>query len=71
MVERQNQINRELRNVGLSKVTIKVIGKDAYLDGEVSSNAQRDQAVTIAESAAPVRVRTNLIRVVPKGLLGF
>ena len=70
-LERQNQIARELQNVGLSKVTVKVIGKDAYLGGEVSSNAQRDQAATIAESAAPVRVRTNLIRVVPKGLLGF
>jgi hypothetical protein len=69
--EQQNQINRELQNVGLSKVTAKVIGKDAYLDGEVSSNAERDQAVTITERAAPVRVRTNLIRVVPKGLFGY
>ena len=70
-LQRQNQIGRELQNVGLGKVTVKVIGKDAYLDGEVSSDAQRDQAVTITESAAPVRVRTNLIRVVPKGPFGF
>jgi len=66
--DEESRINRELQNVGLGKVTVKVIGKDAYLDGEVSSDAQRDQAVTITQNAAPVRVRTNLIRVVPKGL---
>jgi osmotically-inducible protein OsmY len=70
-LDRQNQITRELQNVGLSKVTVKVIGKDAYLDGEVSSDAERNQAVTIAERAGQVRVRTNLIRVVPKGPFGF
>jgi len=69
--QEQNQINREMQNAGLGKVTAKVIGRSAYLDGEVTTSAERDRAVTIAESAAPVRVRTNLIRVVPKGLFGF
>jgi len=69
--ERENNINRELRNAGLGKVTVKVIGKDAYLDGEVESDAQRERAVTIAETAAPVKVRTNLIRVAPKSMFGF
>lgn len=69
--ERENNINRELRNAGLGKVTVKVIGKDAYLDGEVESDAQRERAVTIAQAAAPVKVRTNLIRVAPKNILGF
>lgn len=69
--ERENNINRELQNAGLGKVKAKVIGKDAYLDGEVESDAQRERAVTIAETAAPVKVRTNLIRVAPKNILGF
>ncbi len=69
--ERENNINRELRNAGLDKVTVKVIGKDAYLDGEVESDAQKERAVTIAQAAAPVKVRTNLIRVAPKSILGF
>jgi len=69
--EQQNQINREMQNAGLGKVTAKVIGKSAYLNGEVTNKADRDRAVTIAESAAPVRVRTNLIRVVPSGPFGF
>lgn len=69
--EQQNQVLQRLRNAGLDKVTIQIIGHDAYLDGEVQSESQKEQAVTIAESAAPVRVRTNLIRVVPRGVFGF
>lgn len=65
------RINRNLHNVGLDKVTAKVIGPDAYLEGQVSSEAEKDQAVTIAETNAPVKVRTNLIRVVPRGMFGF
>jgi osmotically-inducible protein OsmY len=48
-----------------------VIGHDAYLDGQVSTEAEKEHAVTVAEGAAPVRVRTNLIRVVPKGVFSF
>lgn len=69
--DQEARINRNLRNVGLDKVTAKVIGGDAYLEGEVSSEAERDQATTITETNAPVKVRTNLIRVVPKGMFGF
>lgn len=64
-------ISAQLQGAGLSQVTVKVIGKDAYLDGQVSTEAQKERAVTIAEGAAPVRVRTNLIRVVPKGVFSF
>jgi len=67
----QGLIMQKLQGAGLSKVTVQVIGHDAYLDGEVSTNLERERAVTIAESAAPVRVRTNLIRVVPKNIFGF
>ncbi len=69
--ERENRINQELHNAGLGKVTAKVIGNDAYLDGEVTNGAERDRAVTIAESVAPVRVRTNMIRIVPASMFGF
>lgn len=69
--QNQSQISVQLQAAGLSQVTVKVIGHDAYLDGQVSSQAEKEHAVTVAEGAAPVRVRTNLIRVVPKGVFSF
>lgn len=69
--QQQNQVLQRLRSAGLGKVTIQIIGHDAYLNGEVRTEAQKEKAVTIAESVAPVRVRTNLIRVVPGGVFGF
>jgi len=51
-------------------VSVKVIGKTAYLSGQVSSNAEKDKAVTIVISTAPeVTIGTNLINVVPPGIL--
>ncbi|HEY2663786.1 MAG TPA: TonB family protein [Candidatus Binataceae bacterium] len=64
----QNQINTALRLSGLTNVQATVIGKDAYLSGQVSSNEESNQAVSITQSTAPVTVKTNLIRIVPKGL---
>lgn len=63
--EKQATINRELQNAGLGKVTATVIGSDAYLKGQVTTDSEKQRAVTITEQAAPVKVRTNLILVVP------
>lgn len=68
---RQLQISQALASAGLTGVTVKVIAKDAYLDGEVATDLDRQRAVTIAEGAAPVKVRTNLIRVAPGRVFGF
>jgi TonB family protein len=68
---RQQQISQALAGAGLTGVTVKVIGHDAYLDGEVASDLDRQRAVTIAEGAAPVTVRTNLIRVAVGRVFGF
>jgi TonB family protein len=68
---RQLQISQALAAAGLNGVSVKVIGQDAYLDGEVANALDRERAVTIAEGAAPVRVRTNLIRVAPGRVFGF
>jgi TonB family protein len=67
----QDRIQRELQNAGLSGVTVRVIGADAYLDGQVKNNLDKERAVTITMSAAPVHVRGNLIRVVPGNIFGF
>jgi hypothetical protein len=64
-------IAAQLQSAGLSQVSVKVIGHDAYLSGQVSTEAEKEHAVTVAEGAAPVRVRTNLIRVVPRSVFGF
>jgi len=63
-------INQRLQAEGLTGVTAKVIGNGAYLDGTVKTDLDRQRAETVAVSAAPVRVRTNLIRVNP-GFFGF
>jgi osmotically-inducible protein OsmY len=68
---RQDQIAQQLANAGLNEVTVKVIGHDAYLDGKVKTELDKDRAATIAESAAPVHVRTNLITVEPGRVFGF
>jgi len=68
---RQAAIASQLYAAGLSGVTVKVIGHDAYLDGTVKTNAQKQQAVTITENASPVHVAGNLITVVPGNMFGF
>jgi TonB family protein len=69
--QQQDAIMRQLQGAGLTNVTVKVIGSDAFLDGQVSNALDRERAVTITQGAAPVKVRTNLIRVVPGGIFGF
>ena len=61
-------ISQQLQSAGLSGVTVKVIGKRAYLSGEVKTELERERAVSVTQAAAPVVVGTNLIRVVPPGL---
>ncbi|MFZ2060695.1 MAG: TonB family protein [Candidatus Binatus sp.] len=68
---RQAAIASQLYAAGLNTVTVKVIGHDAYLDGTVKTDAQKQQAVTITENASPVHVAGNLIRVVPGNMFGF
>jgi TonB family protein len=68
---RQAAIASQLYAAGLNTVTVKVIGHDAYLSGTVKTDAQKQQAVTIAETASPVHVRGNIITVVPGNMFGF
>jgi TonB family protein len=69
--QQQAKIQQQLANAGLDKVTVKVIGKDAFLNGEVKTELEKQRAATIAQGAAPVVVRENLIRVVPGNMFGF
>jgi hypothetical protein len=69
--DEQNRIAQQLQNSGLDKVTVKVIGHDAFLSGEVKTPLEKSRAVTVAEGAAPVTVRENLIRVEPGNMFGF
>ncbi len=65
------RITQSLASAGLTGVKVKVIGRDAYLDGQVPTDLDRERAVTIAEGAAAVKVRSNLIRVAPGSVFGF
>jgi TonB family protein len=70
-VAQQQAIAAQLASAGLTGVTVKVIGHDAYLNGTVKSEQQKQQAVQITESAATVHVRGNIINVVPGNMFGF
>ena len=65
------RITAQLQSAGLSKVTVRVIGRDAYLNGEVKTALERDRAATVTEGAAAVTVKANMIRVVPGGIFSF
>ncbi|HKV54738.1 MAG TPA: TonB family protein [Candidatus Binataceae bacterium] len=64
-------IRQALQNGGLTGVNVKVIGSDAYLSGQVKTQLDRERAATIAEAAAPIRVRENLITVAIGNMFGF
>jgi len=68
--QNESLINQRLAAEGLAGVTAKVIGNGAYLDGTVKNPLDRQRAETIAAGAAPVTIRTNLIRV-DSGFFGF
>ncbi|HYB91511.1 MAG TPA: BON domain-containing protein [Candidatus Binataceae bacterium] len=67
----ESKIQQQLQNAGLGKVTVKVIGHDAYLGGSVKTDLEKERAVTITVGAAPVMVRANLISVEPGRVFGF
>jgi TonB family protein len=69
--QQQAQVQSQLANAGLGSVSVRIIGRDAFLSGEVTTDAEKDRAVTITEGAAPVIVRTNLITVKPGSVFGF
>jgi osmotically-inducible protein OsmY len=69
--QNQSLITQALQNAGLSGVQVKVIGRSAYLSGQVKSAIDRERAVTVAQSAAPVKVRENLITVAIGNMFGF
>jgi TonB family protein len=69
--QNQRLITQALQNAGLNGVQVKVIGPNAYLSGQVKTDLDRERAVTVAQAAAPVRVRENLITVAIGNMLGF
>ncbi len=65
----QNRINQALQQNGFPLVSVKVIGKTAYISGQVSSAADKDRAAGVVTSTEPdITVGTNLINVVSPGL---
>lgn len=69
--QNQTLITQALQNAGLNNVRVKVIGHDAYLSGQVKTQLDRERAVTVAQAAAPVKVRENLITVAIGNIFGF
>jgi osmotically-inducible protein OsmY len=69
--QNQTLITQALQNAGLNDVRVKVIGRDAYLSGQVKTELDRERAVTVAQAAAPVKVRENLVTVAIGNIFGF
>ena len=69
--QNQTLIVQALQNAGLTNVQVKVIGDNAYLSGQVKTELDRERAVTLAQAAAPVKVRENLIAVAIGNMFGF
>lgn len=66
----QLRINQMLLNNGLGSVTATVIGNQVFLNGTVTSDADKQRAVSIVQTAAPdIGLGSNIITVVPGGLL--
>ena len=65
----QLRINQMLLNNGLGSVTATVIGNQVFLNGTVTSDADKQRAVSIVQTAAPgIGLGSNIITVVPSGL---
>ena len=65
----QIRINQMLLNNGLGSVTATVVGNQAYLKGTVTSEADKQRAVSIVQTAAPgISMGSNIITVVPNGI---
>jgi TonB family protein len=69
--QNQTLITQALQNAGLNDVRVKVIGRDAYLSGQVKTQFDRERAVTVAQATAPVKVRENLVTVAIGNIFGF
>jgi general secretion pathway protein A len=60
----QIRINQMLQQNGFTLVSVKVIGKTAFISGQVSSDVDGERAVSVVKSAAPdLTIGTNLIEV--------
>jgi hypothetical protein len=58
-----------LLNNGLGSVTATVIGNQVFLNGTVTSDADKQRAVSIVQTGAPgIGLGSNIITVVPAGL---
>jgi osmotically-inducible protein OsmY len=67
-LEEESRINDTLQLNGLPDVSAKVIGPEAYLSGQVNSEADKQRAATVVSSISNLQV-VNFLRVVPGPLL--
>ncbi|HEX4210538.1 MAG TPA: BON domain-containing protein [Candidatus Binataceae bacterium] len=66
----QLRVNQMLLNNGLGSVTATVIGNQVFLKGTVTSEADKQRAVSIVQTAVPgASLGSNIITVKPNGLL--
>jgi osmotically-inducible protein OsmY len=67
-LEEESRINDTLQLNGFQDASVKVIGPEAYLSGQVTSDGEKQRAVTVVSSISNLQV-VNFLRVVPGPLL--
>jgi osmotically-inducible protein OsmY len=67
-IEEESRINDTLQLNGFQDVSVKVVGPEAYLSGQVNSEADKQRAVTVVSSVSKLQV-VNFVRVVPGPLI--
>lgn len=63
-LEEESRINDTLLLNGFENVSVRVIGPEAYLSGQVTTESDKQRAVTVIQSVSNLQV-VNFLRVVP------
>lgn len=69
-LEQEVRINDTLRLNGFENASVRVIGSDAYLSGQVKSAAEKQRAARVVSTVSNLRVVNFISVVIPRGILG-
>jgi len=68
-LEQEARINDTLRLNGFENASVRVIGSDVYLSGQVKSAAEKERAARVVSTISNLRVVNFMSVVIPRGIL--
>ncbi len=69
-LEQEARINDTLRLNGFENASVRIIGSDVYLSGQVKSDAEKQRAARVVSTISNLRVVNFISVVIPRGILG-